>query len=88
MITPNSTVYYTSGPFVQEAKFLSYSGDCCVLQTPMGELKIRKGRVFTAAEATERRLLDSGAKARIQEALRYEFVLLSRLWPALQGGQR
>ena len=68
MITPNSTVYYTSGPFVQEARFLAYDRDCCVLQTPMGELKIRKGRVFTAEEATERGLLNSGAKARIQEA--------------------
>ena len=71
MITPNSTVYYTSGPFVQEAMFLAYDRDCCVLQAPMGGLKIRKGRVFTAEEATELGLLNSGAKAtaRIQEAL-------------------
>ena len=68
MLQTNQTVYYTSGPFVQEARFLTYDRDCCVLQTPLGTLKIRKGRVFTAEEATERGLLNSGAKARIQEA--------------------
>ena len=68
MLQTNQTVFYTSGPFVQEAKFLSYDGDCCVLETPLGTLKIRKGRVFTAAEATERGLLRDNAAKRVSEA--------------------
>lgn len=68
MLQTNQTVYYTSGPFIQEAKFLSYNGECCLLQTPMGKLKIRKGRVFTAAEATELGLLHDNAAKRVSEA--------------------
>ena len=82
MLEANQTVYYTSGPYVQEATFIGYttsqqgssdcSGqvrrDCCILRTPLGDLKIRKGRVFTVAEAMEQGLLDSGADARIREA--------------------
>ena len=68
MLQTNQTVYYTSGPFVQEARFLSYDGDCCVLQTPMGELKIRMSRVFTAEEAEKQGLLRDIATKRVQEA--------------------
>ena len=85
MLEANQTVYYTSGPYVQEATFIRYESsgyseqgssdcgqqvrcDCCILRTPLGDLKIRKGRVFTVAEAMEQGLLDSGADARIREA--------------------
>ena len=79
MLEANQTVYYTSGPYVQEATFIRYessgyseqgsvNADCCILRTPLGDLKIRKGRVFTVAEAMEQGLLDSGADARIREA--------------------
>ena len=68
MLDPNQTFYYTSGPFVQEAKFLSYSDSFCLLQTPLGTLKIRKGHVFTAAEATEWGLLHDNATKRVSEA--------------------
>ena len=76
MLEANQTVYYTSGPYVQEATFIGYTtsqqgivnADCCILRTPLGDLKIRKGRVFTVAEAMEQGLLDSGADARIREA--------------------
>ena len=87
MLEANQTVYYTSGPYVQEATFIRYDSsgysehesgehesngqvrrDCCILRTPLGDLKTRKGRVFTVAEAMEQGLLDSGADARIREA--------------------
>ena len=51
MLQPNETVYYTSSLLVQEATFIRYDGPNCVLQTPMGQLRIRKDRVFTAEEA-------------------------------------
>ena len=53
MLTPNQIVYYTSGPLVQEATFIGYDGSSCILHTPLGELKIRKSRVFTAEEADQ-----------------------------------
>ena len=68
MFTPNSTVYYTSGPAVQEAKFISYCEDTCVLETSMGTLRIRKGRVFTVEEAREKGLLNPQAAQRVREA--------------------
>ena len=68
MLETNQTVYYTSGPFIQEASFLSYDGDCCVLQTTLGELKIRKSRVFTAEEANAQGLLRDNAAKRVSEA--------------------
>ena len=58
MLTPNQTVYYTSSLLVQEATFIRYEGDFCILSTPMGNLKIRKSRVFTKDEAAEQGLLD------------------------------
>ncbi|MBR2797182.1 MAG: hypothetical protein IKF98_05195 [Clostridia bacterium] len=58
MLTPNQTVYYTSGPLVQEATFVAYDGSSCILRTPLGELKIRKSRVFTAEEANQQGLLN------------------------------
>ena len=66
MLETNQTVYYTSGPFVQEAKFLSYDRDCCVLETNLGTVKIRKSRVFTAAEAQG--LLHDKTAARVAES--------------------
>lgn len=68
MLQTNQTVYYTSGPFVQEARFIAYEGPVCILQTKLGPLKIRKGRVFTAEEAKEQGLLDPNASARVREA--------------------
>jgi len=67
MLHPNQTVYYTSGPFVQEATFISHDGPNCVLQTKLGTLKIRKGRVFTVQEANEQGLLNRDI-TRIHEA--------------------
>ena len=58
MLTPNQTVYYTSSLLVQEATFIRYNGPYCILNTPMGELKIRQSRVFTVDEAAEHGLLD------------------------------
>ena len=58
MLQPNQTVYYTSSLLVQEATFLRYDGDICVLNTSMGTLRIRSSRVFTAQEAMEKGLLD------------------------------
>jgi len=58
MLTPNQTVYYTSGHLVQEATFVAYDGSSCILRTPLGELKIRKSRVFTAEEANQQGLLN------------------------------
>lgn len=65
MLKPNQTVYYTSSLLVQEATFLRYDGDICVLSTAMGTLRIRQGRVFTAEEAEEKGLLGrlKGVKA-------------------------
>ena len=57
MLQPNETVYYTSSLLVQEATFLGYEGDICILKTDMGTLRIRQSRVFTAQEAEERGLL-------------------------------
>ena len=57
MLKPNQTVYYTSSLLVQEATFLAYDGDICILSTPMGTLRIRSSRVFTAQEAEEKGLL-------------------------------
>ena len=58
MLTPNQIVYYTSGPLVQEATFIGYDGSSCILHTPLGEVKIRKSRVFTAEEADQQGLLN------------------------------
>ena len=58
MLQPNQTVYYTSSLLVQEATFLGYEGDICILSTPTGNLKIRKSRVFTKDVAAERDLLE------------------------------
>ena len=41
MLQPNQTVYYTSSLLVQEATFLRYDGDFCILSTPFGDLKNR-----------------------------------------------
>ena len=68
MLQTNQTVYFTSGPLVQEATFDHYEGNVCVLQSTNGVVKIRKGRVFTAQEASEKGLLDNGAVTRIKEA--------------------
>lgn len=57
MLQANQTVYFTSGPLVQEAIFDHYDGINCVLRTPFGNVTIRKGRVFTAQEADEKGLL-------------------------------
>ena len=58
MLTPNQTVYYTSSLLVQEATFVRYDGAYCILNTPMGTLKIRQSRVFTKDEAAEQGLLE------------------------------
>jgi hypothetical protein len=58
MLQPNQTVYYTSSLLVQEAMFLRYDGDICVLSTAMGTLRIRSSRVFTKEEAMKKGLLD------------------------------
>ena len=65
MLKPNQTVYYTSSLLVQEATFLRYDGDICVLSTAMGTLRIRSSRVFTSQEAEEKGLLGrlKGVKA-------------------------
>ena len=57
MLKPNQKVYYTSSLLVQEAVFLGYDGEICILKTPMGTLRIRQSRVFTAQEAEEKGLL-------------------------------
>lgn len=57
MLHLNQTVYFTTGPLVQKATFIRYEGKNCVLQTALGELILRPGRVFTAEEATEKGLL-------------------------------
>ena len=57
MLTPNQTVYYTSGPLIHEATFLRYEGSNCILSTTLGELTICKARVFTKDEAAEQGLL-------------------------------
>ena len=57
MLQPNQTVYYTSSLLVQEAVFLAYDGDLCILKTPMGNLRIKRSRVFTRDEAAEQGLL-------------------------------
>ena len=57
-IQPNQTVYYTSSLLVQEATFLRYDGDFCILSTPFGDLKIRRSRILTIEEAAEKGLLD------------------------------
>ena len=58
MLTPNQTVYYTSGPLVQKATFMAYDGSICILATPLGEVKIRRSRVFTVEEADRQGLLN------------------------------
>ena len=58
MLQPNQAVYYTSSLLVQEATFLRYDGDICVLSTSVGTLRIRSSRVFTAEEADAKGLLD------------------------------
>jgi hypothetical protein len=63
MLQPNQTIYYTSSLLVQEATFLRYDGDICVLSTPMGILRIRSNRVFTVEEAAEKGLLEKVVKA-------------------------
>lgn len=57
MLTQNQTVYYTSGPLIHEATFLRYEGSNCILSTTLGELTIRRARVFTKDEAAEQGLL-------------------------------
>jgi len=57
MLQQNQMVYYTSGPLIHEAHFIRYEGENCLLSTPLGEVKIRKARVFTAEEAAEQGLL-------------------------------
>lgn len=57
MLQQNQMVYYTSGPLIHEAHFIRYEGENCLLSTPLGEVKIRKPRVFTAEEAAEQGLL-------------------------------
>ena len=39
MLQPNQAVYYTSSLLVQEATFLRYDGDICVLSTSVGTLR-------------------------------------------------
>lgn len=51
MLQPNQTVYFTTGPILEEATVLSCDGDHCILQMPLGPLKIRNARVFTVEEA-------------------------------------
>ena len=63
MLQPNQAVYYTSSLLVQEATFLRYDGDICVLSTSMGILRIRSSRVFTVEEAAEKGLLEKVVKA-------------------------
>ena len=63
MLQPNQTIYYTSSLLVQEATFLRYDGDICVLSAPMGILRIRSNRVFTVEEAAEKGLLEKVVKA-------------------------
>ena len=63
MLQPNQAVYYTSSLLVQEATFLRYDGDICVLSTSMGILRIRSSRVFTVEEATAKGLLEKVVKA-------------------------
>ena len=58
MLQPNQPVYYTSSLLVQEATFLRYDGDFCILSTPFGDLKIRRSRILTIEEAAEKGLLD------------------------------
>ena len=58
MLQPNQTVYYTSSLLVQEATFLRYDGEICVLSTPFGVLRIRSSRVYTVEDANEKGLLD------------------------------
>jgi hypothetical protein len=58
MLQPNQAVYYTSSLLVQEATFLRYDGDFCILSTPFGDLKIRRSRILTIEEAAEKGLLD------------------------------
>ena len=68
MLTPNQTVYFTSGPLVTEATFVRYTDSHhCVLRTNSGELTIRESRVFTAEEAKEQGLLRNNT-ARVREA--------------------
>ena len=67
MLQPNQTVYFTSGPLVQEATFVRYEDKICVLRTALGELRLRRERVFTQAEADETGLLNKDV-ARIQGA--------------------
>lgn len=68
MLTANQTVYYTSGPVVQEAVFIRYENKNCVLHTPMGMLIQRPGRVFSTEEAEERGLLLDTAAKKVREA--------------------
>ena len=63
MLQPNQAVYYTSSLLVQEATFLRYDGNICVLSTSMGILRIRSSRVFTVEEAAEKGLLEKVVKA-------------------------
>ena len=69
MLQTNHTVYYTSGPLVQAAIFDHYEGDSCVLRSALGIVKIRKGRVFTAQEASEKGLLDNEADTRMLQSM-------------------
>ena len=70
MLQNNQTVYFTSGPLVQEATFDHYEGAICVLRSALGIVKVRKGRVFTAQEASEKGLLDNEADTRMLQSMR------------------
>jgi len=63
MLTPNQTVYYTSGPLVQKAVFIGYDGSSCILRSTPGGLMIRRSRVFTAEDADQQGLLNRGVSA-------------------------
>ena len=63
MLQPNQTVYFTSGPLVQEASIVRYDGKNCVLRTSLGMLTVRSGRVFTREEASEQGLLKKISEA-------------------------
>lgn len=68
MLQANQTVYFTSGPVVQEATFVRYENQKCVLKTALGELTLRPGRVFTAEEAQENGLLRNNIDQRVKAA--------------------
>ena len=54
MFEQNQTVYFKTGSILEEAIFIRYEGENCLLSTTLGEVKIRKARVFTVDEAQTR----------------------------------